>query len=266
MTAFGVTGDGGALVFGAADGRLRRFDFAAQELTAERLSGRGATTDDKEIITVVDVQGAENAIIFRAVDGYLKPEGGRYVHNYYRYALTTGETTMVTDHPFYSGLGDEAAEDAARVERFRNSTISLPQPRRRVRLSEGHGRYPLTPASGEGRIVVHQVLPLRWGGGRRELAVVFSDWSGGSGVFFSLAIFVDGVETFITRIFLGDRIGIDGLKRVDLDRRQSADYRLAVTLRDRRSNQGYADKPTVLGTRYFEVTDGQVVEVPAPER
>ena len=203
-------------------------------------------------------------MIFRSVDGYLMPAGGLYVHNLYRYALTTRETTMVTDHPFYTGLGDEAADDAARIERFRNSAVFFPGPKNRVRLSDGRGRYPLTPASGEGKIVVHHVLPLRWGDGRRELAVVFSDWSGGSGTFFSLAIFPDGAEVFTTRIFLGDRIGVDSLRRAALDRRQPADYRLAVTLRDRRSNQAFADKPTVLATRYFEVTDGQLLEVPAP--
>ncbi|MEC7572619.1 MAG: hypothetical protein VX394_11240, partial [Pseudomonadota bacterium] len=105
---------------------------------------------------------------------------------------------------------------------------------------------------------------LRWGDGRRELAVVVSNWSGGSGTFFSLAIFPDGAEGFTIRIFLGDRIGVDSLRRAALDRRQPADYRLAVTLRDRRSNQAFADKPTVLATRYFEVTDGQLLEVPAP--
>ena len=264
VTAFGVTGAGDALVFGDANGQLRRFDFATQALTAHRLRGRGATTDGTEIITVVDVQGADDAVIFRSVDGYLMPAGGLYVHNLYRYALTTRETTMVTDHPFYTGLGDEEADDAARIERFRNSAVFFPGPKNRVRLSDGRGRYPLTPASGEGKIVVHHVLPLRWGDGRRELAVVFSNWSGGSGTFFSLAIFPDGAEVFTTRIFLGDRIGVDSLRRAALDRRQPADYRLAVTLRDRRSNQAFADKPTVLATRYFEVTDGQLLEVPAP--
>ena len=158
---------------------------------------------------------------------------------------------MVTDHPFYTGLGNEAANDAARIEQFRNSAVFFPGPKNRVRLSDGRGRYPLTPASGESKIVVHHVLPLRWGDGRRELAVVFSDWSGGSGTFFSLAIFADGVEVFTTRIFLGDRIGVDSLRRAALDRRQPADYRLAVTLRDRRSNQAFADKPTVLAHALF---------------
>ncbi|MAK76494.1 MAG: hypothetical protein CMH68_04870 [Nisaea sp.] len=55
VTAFGVTGAGDALVFGDANGQLRRFDFATQALTAHRLRGRGATTDGTEIITVVDV-------------------------------------------------------------------------------------------------------------------------------------------------------------------------------------------------------------------
>ena len=108
---------------------------------------------------------------------------------------------MVTDHPFCTGLGDEAADDAARIERFWNSAVFFPGSKNRVHLSDGRGRYPLTPASGEGKIVVHHVLPLRRGEGRRELTVVLSDWSGGSGTFFSLAIFPDGAEVFTTRVF-----------------------------------------------------------------
>ena len=183
VTAFGVTGAGDGLVFGDANGQLRRFDFATQALTSHRLRGRGPTTEGTEIITVVDVQGAYAAVIFRSVHGYLMAAGGLYVHNLYRYALTTRETTMVTDHPFYTGLGDEAADDAARIERFRNNAVFFPGPKERERLSDGRGRYPLTPASGAGKIVVHHVLPLRWGDSRRELAVVLSDWFGVSGTF-----------------------------------------------------------------------------------
>ena len=85
---------------------------------------------------------------------------------------------------------------------------------------------------------------------------MFSDWSGGSGTFFSLAIFPDGAEFFTTGIFSGDRIGVDSLRRAALTRRQPADYRLAVTLRDWCSSQAFADKPTVLAPQYFDVTDG----------
>ena len=102
-------------------------------------------------------------MIFQSVDGHPVPAGGFYVHHYFREALMICETTMITDHTFYIGCGNEAVNNGARIEQNRNSAVFFSRPKNRVRLYNS-------------RV---------------------------SGMFFSLAIFPDGAEVFTIWVFWG---------------------------------------------------------------
>ena len=146
-----------------------------------------------------------------------------------------------------------------------NAEISVPYSGQRVQLTDGSGLYaPIDGGELDGDVTLIDGVYTAWTeGGRADLAAVFAVHSGGSGTFYYLVLF-DVTEDIVMKkseMFLGNRIGIEGMYVGELVHDANADYRITVRTQVRAKGAPFSDIPTLTEVRTFYVTDQILKEI-----
>ncbi|MBC8464809.1 MAG: hypothetical protein H8D63_00315 [Parcubacteria group bacterium] len=186
-------------------------------------------------------------IIFALLFGF-----GVYVYVFNEYG-----TQEENEHP--------TEEEPSPFVLLQNTMITAPGTDVSVRLVNGVGSYEIVPGSASQGVVrvLDDVFAIRKEGDRTDMAVILVSDSGGSGVFYYLALFnvVGGEVQKTSESFLGDRIVVEGIGVGELVHGPDAEYRLSVRTFVRKKAEPMASEPTVSNIRTFYVTNQVLEEV-----
>jgi len=89
---------------------------------------------------------------------------------------------------------------------------------------------------------------------KNDTAIILVQEGSGSGVFFYVAAYVSGVVQYkgSNSVFLGDRVSP---KSISIDKGV-----ITVTYLDRKPDEPFTNEPTVLTTKHYSYTNGELVE------